>query len=459
VSTQENLTNRAQWTPSLALLALLSLIFLNLSSWWLWSSLYFQRQTLSNISLILGLITILIITFNALIQITFGHTKSRKLTNVCIALLLTYFGFKYLKQLELISEISTPLQNTLALATAIFSGLLTFKISLDSWKRLHMAIIVGGLIFILFPFILANAYAPTIYWPSPSHQAPMLNAPKLPTQNTIILLLDELSVNAAGPVVDQLKNSGLNVELSSMDAAGKNTINVIPAIWTRGNFDQSAPCGPTQLCSSSNMLDFARVRASSENIDIVGFYHRYCSIQGLRFCSFTPLPPMSVDKSLLCRLPAIDRFNFLNCHANTTLRESWISLRDKMQKTLFEAPFWQKGGVLYAHLLVPHPLMGIPLKSLEEEYTDNISNGATLVNLVAKKAKLVFGHDFRIIIFSDHPLRSDLWCADKNYISLGCTPTPAQTPAQVPLIIATPSDDRKPILRIHKSQNIFDLLY
>jgi hypothetical protein len=141
---------------------------------------------MSDISIAMGLMSVLAIGFIALMRVGFGHAKTHKLINVCIALLLTYFLFKYFKQLNWIPVASTALQKTLAVSSAVVAATIAFKFSLDAWRRLHMSIIVGALIFIFFPVMLANNHAPTIYWPSPSNQSPTLKATKLPTQNTML---------------------------------------------------------------------------------------------------------------------------------------------------------------------------------------------------------------------------------------------------------------------------------
>jgi hypothetical protein len=158
-------------------------------------------------------------------------------------------------------------------------------------------------------------------------------------------------------------------------------------------------------------------------------------------------------------LAGVNEFNFLGCDESVPSRSTLIGLRDNMQKAMLDAPFWQQGGILYAHLLVPHPLFGVALKSLQEEYTDNIAHGSALVKLVAEKAKLLFGDNFEIIVFSDHPLRPEIWCIDKTYKELGCKVNSTQVSSQVPVIVATPSVNKKTFQSISSHQNIFDLLY
>jgi hypothetical protein len=440
----------------LAIPALVSALSLFLPEW-LWYSLYFQIHNIGDISVVIGFTAIFVAACLALMRLTLGLTNTHKLINFSMALLLTFLSFKYFRKLGWIPELST-LQKIFPVCIALMVGLLTLKIRLDVCKRLYLSVIVGSLIFIFFPILLAYSMAPTIYWPNKSDQSPNTKAPLIPIQNTVIILLDELSYSAAGPVASQLKDVELNVLFTGIESVGKNTINVIPAIWSRSNFDQSTPCGPTQLCSGSKVLDFSKVYASSDNIDIVGFYHRYCSIQGIRYCSFAPLPERSIGIDFICIFPGIK--NLVHCDKLFNAeRQSWIALRENMQKSLLEAPFWQNGGILFAHLFVPHPLMGVPLKPLQDEYRENIEDGAKLVKIVALKAKQVFGDDFTIVVFSDHPLRAESWCAKDHYKLFGCSPTSEQISTQVPLIIATPFGENKSIHKINSNQNIFDLLY
>ena len=438
--------------------ALLAALLVRQASW-IWESLYFQNHSEIEIVLALGLIACVISTSVVFLGYTFGRYATLKLVNIGIALILTLAVFQYLRQLRLIPITTSDLHKVFALLVAVAVGFLALKISFDKWRRLYIAILIGGLIFVFFPWVLATMKSTTIYWPSPSFQSPTVVAPKVPMQNTIVLLLDELSASAANPLVLQLKNNGYQVKFSAIDPAGKNTINVIPAIWMRSNFDQSAPCGSTRLCSSTNVIDFSRVRASSENIDIVGFYHRYCSIEGLRSCYYGPLPEKSVFIALACSFPWIDKLSILQCSGSESVRDAYLNLRENQKHALMKAPFWQKGGILYAHLLVPHPLLGIPLKSLTEEYNENISDAAALVNIIAQNAKIAFGDNINIVIFSDHPLRPEFWCSNKYFVAAQCKPDASQISNQVPLIFASPHLNNEVKSNIKNNMMVFDVLF
>lgn len=441
-----------------ATVALLTLVLANRANW-IYRSLYFQDHTLTDIGIALGLLSSIVIISVSLLRLATGQTTSLKIINILLAMLLTSIAFIWLKSLGSLPVSFGTSYKTVAVALSILAGFLGFQISATTSRRIYPALIVAALVFSVFPWALAHAGASTIYWPSPSYQSPKLPAPTMPPQNSIVLLLDELSASAAGPIVDQLRQSDLQVSETAISTSGKNTINVIPAIWMRANFDQSVTCGLTQLCSGITVLDFARIKASSDDVDIVGFYHRYCSIKGLRSCYFGRIPSIPTHTDMFCDFPGVAALGMLGCEQAQPDRNSFITLRDELQNAMLEAPFWAKGGILYAHLLSPHPLMGIPLKTLSEEYADNIQSSASLVRNVAQKARSRFGNNFRIIIFSDHPLRTEIWCRDKTYVRLTCKPDQLQLSAEVPLIIAGPTVDKYLSAGIGSNSAVFDLLF
>ncbi len=457
--TQENIvgTQKGQHLFT-ALFAASTLVLLNLSNW-VWTRIYLQMHTVGDISAALFLMVSVIIVGCLISKSILGAAATIKLVNLFLAVLLIYVGFSYLRQLGFINTPSTELQKFLFILFSIISILLISKLTDDLVRRIYFSCIIGGFIFVLFPVILANLNAKYVYWPTSSTHGATSQKPMVPKQNTIILLLDEFSASAVAPIVTALELKDLHVNLTKIDPAGKNTLNVIPSIWTRKNFDQSIPCGPTQTCSGTTVLDFAKVSASTDNIDIVGFYHNYCAIQGLRSCTFEPLPAKTAEKDLFCSLPGIKNIEYFACVEPDFERLSFAKMRDNINESLFNAPFWKHGGILYAHLLLPHPLMGNPSKKLSEEYSENIVNSAALVKLVAENAKFAFKDDFKIIIFSDHPLRPDMWCAQQGYLKLGCEPDDYQISAQVPLIIATPTAAQLPAHSVTNNKFIFDLLF
>jgi hypothetical protein len=459
VSTEENLICKPKeqqlFTPLLALLFFL----LASKSNWIWQNLYFQLHSTREIIYSLILMVMVVVIFYLSIFLVMSKTIALRFIDFGLVTLSAYVGFTFLKQAGFIPEPTTDLFKISAIIAVVALYFFIIKINIEKREKLYIAIILGGLLFVLLPVMLVNLNSSKIYWPSPSTQEPTVPGVNISKQNTIILLLDELSASVAATVVEPLAEEGLKTQLSNIESIGKNTQNVIPAIWTRKNFNQSVPCGPTHLCSGTDVLNFANVWATSDSIDVVGFYHQYCAMQGLRSCTFENMPKLSAEKDLICSFPVIKSIDYLQCDYSLIPNEKFTALRKNMEDSVFNAPFWEDGGILYAHLLVPHPLIGSPVKKLSEEYRDNLENSAALVKLVAQKAKLAFDDDFKIIIFSDHPLRRDIWCSHTGYIKLGCEPDALQISTQVPLIIATPTATQQPTHSVTNNKFVFDLLF
>lgn len=445
-------------TPWLAALALFAILGASQAEW-IWISLYFQTQTAQQIVFAFAVYAFAIVFAAAMLRLACGERVARMLLHGAIAVLLCLALFNGLREAGYIQHAASPLLKAGAVAAALLSAWTAmWKIPPGLWSRLYPAVIVACPIFTLAPWVIAQQNAPALWWPVPGKQAAGTQPAALPKQNTIVLLLDELSANAAAPIVDSLRTQGLAVNSADLKPAGDDTINVIPAIWTHRDFSRSAPCGPTQLCSNGNVLDFSRVHASSPDIDVVAFYHQYCAMQGLRSCRFFAFPTKPALQDLTCELLKKPHAGFLGCAPSVDERKFFATQRAGLQQALMEAPFWQRGGVLYGHLLQPHPLMGATDNSLSDEYRANIADSVALVASLAQKAQASFGKDFKIVIFSDHPLRPQVWCTNAGFYRADrCKPEPGQLSSEVPLIIAAPVEVKTPALQ--SNEQVFDLLY
>lgn len=445
-------------TPWLAALALFAILFASQAEW-IWISLYFQTQTAQQVVFAFAAYAIAIALAAVALKLVCKERVARMLLHGAIAALLCLALFNGLREAGYIQHAASPLLKIGAVAAALLSACAAmWKLPQSLWSRLYPAIIVACPIFALAPWVIAQHSAPAMWWPVQGKQAANVQPVALPRQNTIVLLLDELSADAAGPIVESLRAQGLAVSATDLKPAGDDTINVIPAIWTRRDFSRSAPCGPTQLCSNGNALDFARVHASSPDIDVVAFYHQYCAMQGLRSCRFFSFPTKPALQDLTCELLKKPHVGFLGCAPSIEEREFFAAQRTGLQQALMDAPFWQRGGVLYGHLLQPHPLMGATDNSLSDEYRANVADSAALVASLAQKAQASFGKDFRIVIFSDHPLRPQVWCTNAGFYRADrCKPEPRQLSSEVPLIIAAPVQAKAPVLQ--SNEQVFDLLY
>jgi hypothetical protein len=106
------------------------------------------------------------------------------------------------------------------------------------------------------------------------------------------------------------------------------------------------------------------------------------------------------------------------------------------------APFWREGGMLFAHLPMPHPPGRTVGEPLQVHYAANLSRAAGFVEALGRRARERFGDDVRIVVFSDHGLRFRHACASPLYARLPCDIPLAYRDDRVPVIVAgaTPLD-------------------
>lgn len=440
--------------------ATLLTLLLCMQATWIWESLYFQRQQPHELAFAFAAMIAVVSLVAMGIYRGLRRERALQVMNLLLVLTTVYVAARWVKQADLLGEAANPLiVRTGWTLLAIGCAWMGWKLAQQHWQKIYQALIMGGLMFTLSPLIIAHTLSPTVYWPTHSARAATDAPVALPEQNTIILLLDELSAGAAEPFVTALIGAGLHVTQSSLTPAGRDTLQVVPSMFARKPFHQAAVCGPTQLCSGTQVLDFAKIKAASDKIDVVGFYHRYCEIQGLRSCQDAPLfPKKPALGEMACAFPLLRNLNTIDCIPSDADRERSLTMRDELERALWRAPFWEQGGVLYAHLFAPHPNMGTAVKSLRHEYDDNLAEGAAVIRQIADKARDKFGENFRIIAFSDHPLRVNVWCKDDFYKEKGCEPAPNHVSTQVPLILASPKPPQALAALPKTNQAVFDLL-
>lgn len=298
------------------------------------------------------------------------------------------------------------------------------------WPRLRAALLAATLIGTLSVFVVVSVLAPHIHLlrdAGPRHRP------------VIVLLLDELSAGADQDIVAALRRHGLQVESSEVPSIGHDTIDVIPAMFSGFALPGARPCTSSAVCGQNRVVDFARIDVVRDDVDIVGAYHRYCAIQGLRHCVNQErdfAEPLLT--TFVCALPLRNLFGAeLGCDraGYDTLGAEFIH---GVEEELFRAPFWSRGGLLYAHLLTPHPPSSSGELRLADAYAANLERAEALVSRVVDRLdRAPFGDDFTLVITSDHHLRSELWCKNEPYASHECVlPAPMRT-AGVPFIIAT----------------------
>jgi hypothetical protein len=427
---------------------------------WIWPSLYFQLFSIPEVILTLLVILIGLSTGLLVIQVTLGHKIARRLLQLAFVSGLLLWGAKLALTIDGAPRLSDGQKIALYLSLMPFSCVVLW-LRTDIWLRFCRSAGVLGVIFMLFPWGYAATIAQPVYWPSLSGKS-VTEKPTvtLPKQNTIVLLIDELSYGSESSIVEAIQKTGLRIAVKSFEPVGKRTINVIPAYFNRTTFDESSPCGPHQLCSGNQVFDFSKVQATSNDIDVVGFYHRYCEIKGLRSCANNPWPSNSAPfKDILCRL-FLQFVKSSGCDVGPSLIAKAKKLRDTIWQNSFSAPFWNAGGILYIHAYAPHPLPQVNLgMDLAREYRRNLSDTALIVGQLAQKGLATFGQDFKLIVFTDHPLRSDFWCnvEKSRYSGVLCDPNNFAKHSQVPVIVASASQPDP--IRIDSIMNIFDLLF
>jgi len=303
----------------------------------------------------------------------------------------------------------------------------------SAWRRALAAI---TFLFVASQPVIAAITAPTVSWPQ-AHKGTSGGR-----DVTVFLLLDELNASAAGPVVDALAKAGRGVTIKSLLPVGDATAKVVPAMFSGRRFPDAKPCGLDTVCSGAQVLDFSKVVASRPDVDVVGFYEPYCAIRGLRSCvQLAPSSPALEGERWWCA--ALRRSAWLSQRAGSETDHrcaelggrTWARMVSDVEQAIERAPVWREGGFLYAHVPLPHP-PGEGHGSLVTHYAYNLERAVHLVDRIAARAAREPERRYTIVVFSDHPLRSSVWCASNQYRHNGC-PLPAElVDDKVPLIVA-----------------------
>ena len=329
------------------------------------------------------------------------------------------------------------------------------NLSVEVWQRLRNLVTVACVIFVLAQPVLVLFFAPHIQWPVLHPEA--THAEAAPHHATLFVLLDELNANASEGIADELRAAGLSVVSKAIDPVDEATAKVIPAMWTRQDFGAAKACSLTAICSRSNMLDFARVRASMPDVDVIGMFHPYCAMQGLRWCE-------SVGRSQ----PFFDWTRW-NCGARLRLGfavpqsclqpqgAGWARFVEEMEAAMWRAPFWERGGFMFAHLPYPHPPGQHAGGSLSEHYAANLLTARATVARMMKKIQSQNFSTVEVVVFSDHPLREAYWCTTATYKGDRCAGVEKLHDTKVPLIVGVKgmTEDTS---GIERNAQIFDLL-
>jgi hypothetical protein len=429
---------------------------------WICGELFMRRSTVANIGL--ALVANVVLFAVALLAVRLASTARATLAALRIGALLALAAVLLESgKAALGSEVPVSLVAR-AGSMLLVSGIVAYIVISRSENlndRLMRAVALASIAFTASPFVLRSIAGPSIEWLSAKPQARLASATPAasPSKHGVVfLLLDELGYPAAAPFARDLTELGLNVSYQPLTAAGANTLNVIPAMFDRRGFDQARPCGRSTICSGSAWLDFSRIRAGRDDVDVTGLLHPYCDIVGLRSCYALELPHEfgNAYVSLLA---------FYARRLGMTLPTAWLpppepnGLQGKLlarQLAFVEgARFWREGGVLYAHLALPHPPGLDEISTLDRDYAANIEASRRVLKRWAKKLRAEFGDNFSLIITSDHPLRQ-YWCSSGVYRLADCKTRDEFRSKLVPLIIASVASPVKP--GIKSNTDVFDVL-
>jgi hypothetical protein len=319
----------------------------------------------------------------------------------------------------------------IAVATLAITGLGAVLLA-NVWQRLRRALIAAALIATFSPFLLVAVLAPRIELfaePGP-HRRPV-----------IVLVLDEFSAGVAHGLATALGDRQLQVGAWSVPSIGKDTLEVIPGLFTGAAMRQVRTCTPSAVCGRGGAVDFRRIRVARSDIDVFGFHHPYCLMSGLRSCVITDrAPEQSTTVLLLCGLPVwwlLDHLNLLDCGQAPSDPTSPDGLANA-ERAIDGAPFWTHGGILYAHVIVPHPPgLGGELR-LVDAYAGNIARTERFVlRLVDRLDRSFLPEEYALVITSDHPLRWKSWCLVPPFSTHGCEVPEAMRTPEVPFIVAS----------------------
>ncbi|WP_457330923.1 hypothetical protein [Rhizobacter sp. P5_C2] len=304
------------------------------------------------------------------------------------------------------------------------------------WAAIRRAVCAVAVLFVASQPIVAAIHAPTIAWPGGAQPAGARDT-------VVFLLLDELNASSAGPIVEALAKAGRGVRIKSLVPVGDATAKVVPAMFAGGRFPDAKPCSIATVCSGGRVLDFSKVIASRPDVDVVGFYEPYCKISGLRSCvqAFPSSPALEAERWWCA---ALRRSVWLSNKAGAAADnrcaalggETWSALATRIEQGIDAARVWREGGFLFAHVPLPHPPGEGGGEPLSTHYANNISRAVRLVDRVVAEVTREPDRRFTIVVFSDHPLRSSVWCNTTQYRRNGCPLPQWLVDDKVPLIVA-----------------------
>lgn len=390
---------------------------------WVFSNLYHGGQSVENISMavaaLLGVVMLMLVPIAKMLPVRLAEAALRILT-VSVAV---YVFWPAMRALPIVpQELSAIYKVGLIGCVLMLAALAAIKLTPELWRRMQTALVFAGILYVAFPMVVARMTDPLVL--------------QMPRQGAlVVLLLDELNADAGEQIAAAIAREGGEPRTRSIQAVGSSTITVIPELLGGPHMPQARVCSPTAVCDPSGVFDFSRLRFEpTDRVHIVGFFHPYCAASGLASCAGLSVPssvPPIID--LLCSfgriLPGKKSDDCVWFDAR-----SWQTFRMSARDSMFLSPFWQEGGILYAHMPFPHPPGNLEGAGLAADYADNVQLAANTAAQVWKRGRARFGNNFRFVVTSDHPLRPELYCRHEKYLETGCNITPSAFSKFVPYI-------------------------
>ncbi len=312
----------------------------------------------------------------------------------------------------------------IAIVAVAISLFISLNISNEFVSRLKKAVAIAGIIYLATPLTYSYINSNPV----------ILDFSKI-SRPTMILILDEFSDTASGIVAGKVKKSGYSVNEASISTDGLNTLDVIPRLFLNEDFSEAQPCSSTAICSKGNVLDFSKILVAGDvNISIVGFHHPYCSINGLVDC-YRGVSPV-VDNAVIgfgCYWMGRLGFSLKYCGEEVLSPEIVNRQRATMLEKIHNSTFWSGGGLIYIHIMLPHPPGVSDNTSLDSAYNENIERAASTVLELADRMNNNFPSGFQLFVTSDHPLRPNVWCSTQRYAGR-CEVRESFISTKVPLI-------------------------
>ena len=442
--------------PSIALAAILN----TLNNDWIYSSLFYYTHPAWQVAATLLIPAIVVLAVAAALTVLLRAEWVVELLDILTLVIVAFFLYTIGRRNgHLEGDVPLLAKAALALAVTGLAYAASHYLSREAMSRLRIAVVVGCVLFLLAPEVLFPI--------EHTHELPLVSffhehdaAKRRP--NTLILVLDELSDLKSSPVEAALRDGRRTVFARAVVSSGSDTVSAIPALLSGVELEDDRPCTPTALCDDVGLFDFARQTVERPRVNLVGFFHPYCEMRGLTYCRQIPVfGSDSIIYGYGCNL--LQRLAVAGIkHKPVGCERQWLNAgraqaaRASIAAAVAAAPFWRDGGVLYVHILLPHPPGNRDGGTLEEDYAANLKLAGAFASELAGRLERSFGDDFLMVVTADHPLRLPVWCGMHRYARPGCAEHSTFASTHVPLI--TIGRGAEKLMSVEGNLKLFDAL-